>query len=229
MGQQTQEIRLGLEQEIPYLNFINSLRSKATIKSYRLTINHYMQFQGVSNISSLLKQDNKAIEQQIISYLVDMRLNQKLSYSILALRLAAVRKFYEMNDVIINWKKVNNYLGENTKREWYRRDPIRTAKIESEKRKKKRQRALLLVGRGLIKCINCGCNRHEFLEVNHINRGGGKENEKSSKFYCDLLAGRRGIEDLELRCKVCNMLHYSEKIYGKLPYKIIWPGNSGKL
>jgi integrase len=115
MGQQTQEIRLGLEQEKPYLNFINSLRSKATIKAYRLTINHYMQFQRVSNISSLLKQDNKAIEQQIISYLVDMRLNQKLSYSILALRLAAVKKFYEMNDVIINWKKVSNYLGENTK------------------------------------------------------------------------------------------------------------------
>jgi hypothetical protein len=115
------------------------------------------------------------------------------------------------------------------RRNWYSKDPARTAKIESKKRKKKRRRSLLLVGRGLIKCINCGCNRPEFLEVNHINGGGSKENEKSSKFYSDLLAGRRGIEDLELRCKVCNMLHYSEKIYGKLSYRIIWPSNNGKL
>lgn len=53
--------------------------------------------------------------------------------------------------------------------------------------------------------------------------------QTSSKFYSDLLAGRRGIEDLELRCKVCNILHYSERLYGKLPYKIIWPGNNGVL
>lgn len=33
----------------------------------------------------------------------------------MALRLAALRKFYEMNDVVINWKKVTYYLGENTK------------------------------------------------------------------------------------------------------------------
>ena len=31
-------------------------------------------------------------------------------------RLAALKKFYEMNDVILNWKKVSSYLGENTKR-----------------------------------------------------------------------------------------------------------------
>jgi hypothetical protein len=106
---------------------------------------------------------------------------------------------------------------------------VRTAEIEGEKRKKKRQRALRLVGRGLIKRINCGCDKPEFLEVNHINGCGSRENERSSKFYSDLLAGRRGIEDLELRCKVCNALHYSEKIHGKLPYTITWPGNNGVL
>ena len=83
-------------------------------------------------------------------------------------------------------QKNRSYVNQ-LRREWYRRDPARTAKIESEKRKKKRQRASLLVGRGLIKCINCGRNRPEFLEVNHVNGGGSKENEKSSKVYCDLL------------------------------------------
>ena len=33
----------------------------------------------------------------------------------MALRLAALRKLLEMNDLVINWTKVSNYLGENTK------------------------------------------------------------------------------------------------------------------
>ena len=74
-----------------------------------------MQYIKTTSVSDLVNQDNKAIEQQLISYLVDLRINQKLSYAVLALRLAALRKFYEMNDVVINWKKVTYYLGENTK------------------------------------------------------------------------------------------------------------------
>ena len=52
---------------------------------------------------------------QLISYLIDLRRNQKLSHASLSIRLAALRKFYEMNDVVLNWKKVSNYLGENIK------------------------------------------------------------------------------------------------------------------
>jgi integrase len=104
-----------LQTEKEYLNFVNSLRSKATIMVYRHAINHYMRFIDINNASSLIKQDTKTIEQQLISYLNDQRINQKLSYAILHLRLAALRRFYEMNDVMLNWKKVSNYLGENTK------------------------------------------------------------------------------------------------------------------
>ena len=104
----------GLEGEKEYLNFINSLRSKATIEVYRRAINHYMRFINIDNASSLMKQDTKTIEQHLISYLVDQR-SQKLSHAVLSMRLAALRKFYEMNDVVLNWKKVSNYLGENIK------------------------------------------------------------------------------------------------------------------
>ena len=48
--------------EKAYLNFINSLRSKAPVKMYRLSISHYMRFIKANNISSLLKRDNKTIE-----------------------------------------------------------------------------------------------------------------------------------------------------------------------
>ena len=60
MGQQKQ--KLGLEQEIEYLNFINSLLSKATIAVYRQAISHYMQFINITKASSLIEQDTKTIE-----------------------------------------------------------------------------------------------------------------------------------------------------------------------
>ena len=105
---QEQEQLQGLQSEKAYVNFINSLRSKATICILLIA-------NIPSNISTLLNHDARTIEEQIISYLVHLRTNQKLSYSSLALRLAVLRRFYEMNDVVINWKKVSNYLGENIK------------------------------------------------------------------------------------------------------------------
>jgi integrase len=74
-----------------------------------------MQYIKDNSVSNLVKQDSKTTEQQLKTYLVDLRRNQKLSYASLSIRLAALRKFYEMNDVVLNWKKVSNYLGENTK------------------------------------------------------------------------------------------------------------------
>lgn len=92
MGEQEhnhQQQKGGGEKE--WLDFINSLRSKAPVKMYRLSISHYMRFIKANNISSLLKQDNNTKEQQIISYLVDMRRNQNLSYASLSIKLAALK------------------------------------------------------------------------------------------------------------------------------------------
>jgi integrase len=110
-GQQDQD----RDKETEYLNFINSLRSEVTITMYQFSLRHYMQYIKTNSVSNLVKQGNKTIEQQLIAYLIDLRRNQKLSYASLSIRLAALRKFYEMNDIVLNWKKVSNYLGENTK------------------------------------------------------------------------------------------------------------------
>jgi site-specific recombinase XerC len=87
---------------IEYLNFINSLRSQATISMYDFSLRHSMQHIRAKDVSSLVKQDSRAIEQRLITYLVDLRRNQKLSHASLAIRLHALRKFYEMNDVVLN-------------------------------------------------------------------------------------------------------------------------------
>lgn len=104
-----------LQQNKQYLNFINSLHSEATKTSYRRALQYYMKYIKTNTISTLISTDTKAIEDQIITYLVYMR-DQKLSYPTKNQRLSALKKFYDMNDVLLNWRKINQYLGENTRR-----------------------------------------------------------------------------------------------------------------
>jgi integrase len=104
-----------LQQQQEYLNLINSLRTEATITNYRRAIAHYLRFANITNVSEFLKQDNKAIESQIIKYLLSMR-EQKLCRGTLNLRLAALKKLCDMNDVLLNWKKISQYLGQDSKR-----------------------------------------------------------------------------------------------------------------
>ncbi|HEY7079467.1 MAG TPA: site-specific integrase [Nitrososphaeraceae archaeon] len=103
INQRQQEQGSESENNRAFLNLINSLRFKSTIKTYRLALENYMQFMNIKsfNYSSLLKPDNKTIEQQLIAYLVDIRRNQKLSHASSSTRLAALRKFYELNDVVL--------------------------------------------------------------------------------------------------------------------------------
>jgi site-specific recombinase XerD len=95
-----------------YRNFINSIRSPATLKSYNYSLKYFMRY-CKTDIPGLLRGNPKTLEQQIIEFLVEMRQVQKLSYGIINTRLAAIKKFYEMNDIVFNWKKISSYLPEN--------------------------------------------------------------------------------------------------------------------
>ena len=88
-----------------------------------------------------------------------------------------------------------------------------------------RQQVLELLGN---KCINCGCDIVEALEINHKKGGGNQEKKnkykKSAKwFYLDILKNRRNTQDLELRCIICNSHHRLTQLQ-KIPdfWKIVW-------
>ncbi|HEX5508951.1 MAG TPA: hypothetical protein VFX37_10650, partial [Pseudolabrys sp.] len=88
-----------------------------------------------------------------------------------------------------------------------------------------RRRAALLVGRGDLVCVRCGCNNPKLLEINHKNGGGGKElKELKGKFYRRIAKMERPIDDLELLCRPCNAVHALELKHGPLPFKVIWEG-----
>ena len=58
------------------------------------------------------------------------------------------------------------------------------------------------------KCIYCGCDNEDALEINHIHGGGYKKRKIRSykQFLLDIQAGRKN--DVELTCRICNALHY---------------------
>lgn len=105
---------LQLEQQQEYRNFADSIKSPATLLTYNYSLKYYMSFRKTTNVSSLLQGDIKMLEAQLIEFIVSMRQN-KLSYGIINTRLAAIKKFYVMNDIVMNWEKISQYLGESTR------------------------------------------------------------------------------------------------------------------
>lgn len=86
-----------------------------------------------------------------------------------------------------------------------------------------RLRAVMLVGRGEVRCVRCACDRRELLEINHKNGGGGKElRATKGKFYRAIATLKRSVDDLELLCRPCNAVHALELKYGPLPFTVVW-------
>jgi integrase len=100
---------------IPYRIFIEGLKSAVTKAAYTFALQKYMKYLKIDNPNDLLKyQDNpKFIQNQIIDYLISLK-NPPVSlrYATRSQYLAAIMTFYDLNEVILNKKKIYRYLGE---------------------------------------------------------------------------------------------------------------------
>jgi len=94
------------------------------------------------------------------------------------------------------------------------------------KKQRYRNKALEQIDPNL-KCKRCGCDDIRFLEINHINGGGGKEHKKENTPIANQILHRgRSTHDLELLCRPCNNIHYLELKYKRpLPMQVIWTGD----
>ena len=99
-------------EEDVYFNFINSLKSDVTKKTYEREIKKFMSFCDVEKLSGLLKIIEP--QKQIVKYLMSLR-EKRLSFNSIRLNLHAIYHFYEMNDVPLNKKKINMFKGEFVK------------------------------------------------------------------------------------------------------------------
>jgi hypothetical protein len=141
-----------------------------------------------------------------------------------------IRKWQSKNqDIIKQWKDNNIERIRECERTRYMLNPERFLDQDKNQRRLIRHKAMLIVGNGVIKCVNCDCNRDELLQINHKNGGGSIERRKNGwsgqSIAAAIVSGRRQTDDLELRCYPCNALHAMEIKYGKLPMKIKWGGD----
>jgi integrase len=97
-----------------YQNFINAIKSPATRTAYNVSIRRYLNHIKQKSMDDLLAHSNtnpRYIESQIIDYIMSLR-NSGVSYATIQFLVAPIFTFYQLNDVILNRKKVSRYLGE---------------------------------------------------------------------------------------------------------------------
>jgi integrase len=111
-----QELITSIPSKIAFSNFVNAINSPETREKYSYTFLKYTEYLNIErdNITSLLQKDVRVIQSDIIEYIMKMR-EEKYSYSTLKVMLASIFLFFDMNDIILNKKKINRYLGEHTK------------------------------------------------------------------------------------------------------------------
>lgn len=97
-----------------YRNFIETVHSPFSRVSYKNSLKLYMQFRKIQDCNQLIEEDPKIIQFKLIDHVISLREN-KLNASTIKSRIAAVKKFYDTNDIELKWKKINSYIGKGKK------------------------------------------------------------------------------------------------------------------
>ena len=121
-----------------------------------------------------------------------------------------------MREYMLEWrnrrKQSSDYDPEEERRKW------------REQHQRVRERAMEVLG-GKI-CANCGCDEYSLLEINHINGGGRMASKKMSnrQLYRAIMNGKLDLSEYNVLCRVCNALHYVQKILGVKGHQVLWRG-----
>jgi integrase len=97
------------EQSDAFKNFINSINSPITRKDYDLVFSYFMNYCKVNSYEDMLAIGTNRIDGIIRDYIIHLRNERKLSPASVSMYLAAISHFYEMNDVMINWRKLKKF------------------------------------------------------------------------------------------------------------------------
>jgi integrase len=87
-----------------YFNFVNSINSDVTRKNYEYCLSKFLKYCNL-DLDSLLKLPQLELSNLIIKYLV----SQKISSQYKTVIMATIKHACEMNDVILNWKKLKKF------------------------------------------------------------------------------------------------------------------------
>ena len=70
-----------------------------------------MRFRRVNDCSQPSQGDPRLIQSQLIEYIIYLRENRKLGSNSINTNMAAVKKFYDTNDIALKWAKIKSYVG----------------------------------------------------------------------------------------------------------------------
>lgn len=121
------------------------------------------------------------------------------------------------------WKKDNYEKARDTTQRWKKKNRKRVIEANKTRHYNLRFKALKKISNSLC-CENCGCDKYELLEINHIKGNGNKERKgtQSGRFYMDIAKMENPTKHFNILCRPCNHIHYLEMLHGKLPYEIKW-------
>ena len=97
-----------------YFNFINSLKAKETKMQYKRGIERFLTYAKIPSLSGLLSLSPKDIEQLVIHYITYLKA-RGLSHAYVNLAMAAIFHLTDMNDVLLNKRKIAKFQGEEKK------------------------------------------------------------------------------------------------------------------
>ena len=98
-----------------YSNLMNTCKSPATKTGYAKALKYFIGYLGipVNGYIQLLRKDPKLIEINLRDFILYLKKGH--SSATVSLYLAGIRKFYDMNHVVLNWKWIRSFEGEKEK------------------------------------------------------------------------------------------------------------------
>jgi integrase len=93
------------QQDEAYFNFVNSINSDVTRKNYEYCLSKFLKNCNL-DLDSLLKLPQLDLSNLIVKYLVSQRISSQYKTVI----MATIKHACEMNDVILNWKKLKKFI-----------------------------------------------------------------------------------------------------------------------
>ena len=104
-----------IQYNTPFERFTNSLHSQITVKNYTKCLNYFLKYCQLTDYNQLLSStelvdDNKKSD-LISDYLIYLRKERKLSSSYINGTFSAIKRFYIVNKIKLDWDQLALYKG----------------------------------------------------------------------------------------------------------------------
>jgi integrase len=116
-----------------YTNFTGSIRTMATLKHYLFLIQRYAAFRKTQDLNEIIAKDTddqRLAAAQVKEFLLSLQ-TKGLSQGSIRNYRNALKHFYEMNDIALNWKKISKFARmeqEHQKQQLQQKEPIQPRK-----------------------------------------------------------------------------------------------------